>query len=237
MFVLAGAIGVVRTEIGRGDFSLFSFERVRKVSNSIENYLGNGSNALSQGTLSNGPGRMVVWPNLSATILTPENIPYRGFDSFPSEVAASFRVFALAGVSRQGVNDANLFNYPATLYGYTINNDTSVEWGVLADGWSRGGLWSAFLFGFVLTLFFVAAEYVLILRGRPTTTVLLLFGILVGSALIYPATVTLLYIVRQTGLDCALLILITFLVERLRPGVNDSFSPNILNHPSSRMTR
>lgn len=214
--VLAGAVGVVRSDIGRGDFSLFSPDRVEEMADSIWSYLTNPSSSTDQDTLINGPGRMVVWPNLSATILTPEYIPYRGFDSFLPEVSMTFKIAAFAGLSRQDMYDANLSSYPATLYGYMVNPDTSVEWGVLADGWSRGGISGVLAFGFVLTLFFTWAEYIFVSRQVHTTNAILVAGILFGSALTFSATSTLLYILRQTTFACGLILLVAFVIEKLR---------------------
>jgi hypothetical protein len=216
MFAISGALGTVRGEIGRGDFSIFNLGRIADTTNAIWNYFAYKTTLTDRDTLLNGPGRMVVWPNLAATMLTPESIPYRGFDDFPHEVLLSFRIFALGDFSRQDSYDATLFNYPAVLYGYTINTGTSVEWGVLADGWSRGGPWATILFGFVLTVFFIIAEYILQTRSIQMSTVLLIFGVLIVSALTYPATSSLLYILRQVVLDCGLILLLTFMVERWR---------------------
>ena len=218
MFAISAALGTVRGEIGRGDFSIFSLDRVAETTNAIRGRLAYKSNVIDQDILLNGPGRMVVWPNLEAAILTPETIPYRGFDDFAHEVLLSFKVFALADFSRQDTYDAGLFAYPATRYGYSVNTGTSVEWGVLADGWSRGGPWATMLFGFVLTMFFIIAEYILLTRSILTSKALLMIsGVLIATALMNPATVSLLYILRQVVLDCGLILMLTFIVERWRP--------------------
>ena len=218
MFAISAALGTVRGEIGRGDFSIFSLDRIAETTNAIWSRLAYKSNVIDQDILLNGPGRMVVWPNLEAAILTPETIPYRGFDDFAHEVLLSFKVFALADFSRQDTYDAGLFAYPATRYGYSVNTGTSVEWGVLADGWSRGGPWATMLFGFVLTMFFIIAEYILLTRSILTSKALLMIsGVLIATALMNPATVSLLYILRQVVLDCGLILMLTFIVERWRP--------------------
>ena len=217
IFAISGALGTVRNETGRGDFSIFSLDRVTKTRNAIGSRLAYKSDVIDQDILWNGPGRMVVWPNLEAAILTPESVPYRGFDDFAHEVLLSFKIFALADLSRQDTDDAGLFSYPATRYGYLVDASTSVEWGVLADGWSRGGPWATMLFGFVLTVFFIIAEYILLTRSIQTSKALLLSGVLIGSALMHPATASLLYILRKVVLDCGLILMLTFIVERCRP--------------------
>jgi hypothetical protein len=218
MFAISGALGAVRGEIGRGDFSIFSLDRISETRNAIWSRLAYKSNVIDQDILLNGPGRMIVWPNLDAAILTPETIPYRGFDDFAHEVLLSFQIFALADFSRQDTYDAGLFSYPATRYGYLVNTGTSVEWGVLADGWSRGGPWATMLFGFVLTVFFIIAEYILLTHSIQTSNALLIIsGVLIFNALIGPATVTLLWILRGVVLDCGLILMLTFIVERCRP--------------------
>jgi hypothetical protein len=218
IFAISGALGAVRGETGRGDFSIFSLDRTAETTNAIWSRLAHRSNLIDQDILLNGPGRMVVWPNLEAAILTPETIPYRGFDDFAHEVLLSFKIFAPADFSRQDSYDAGLFASPATRYGYAVNTSTSVEWGVLADGWSRGGPWATMLFGFVLTVFFIIAEYILLTRSiQRSKALLMISGFLIISALMNPATAGLLYILRQVVLDCVLILMLTFIVERWRP--------------------
>jgi hypothetical protein len=217
MIAISGALGTVREEIGRGDFSIFSLDRVAQTTDAVWRRLAYKSNVIDQDLVLNGLGRMVVWPNLEAAILTPESIPYRGFDDFAHEVLRSFRIFTLEDFSRQDTYDAGLFSYPATRYGYLVNTDTSVEWGVLADGWSRGGPWATMLFGFLLAVFFIIAEYILLTCSIQPSKALLLSGVLIGGALMYPATGSLLFIIRQVVLDCGLILMLTFVVDRCRP--------------------
>ena len=74
------------------------------------------------------------------------------------------------------------------------------------------------LFGFVLTVFFIIAEYILLTRSIQTSKALLMLsGVLIVSALMYPATASLLYILRKVVLDCGLILMLTFIVERCRP--------------------
>ncbi len=224
IFALSGAIGAVRGELGRGDFSIFSVERMVDTVNAVWDQMSAESDTGDQATLLNGPGRMVVWPNLSAAILTPENVPYRGFGSFFDETAITFKVSAVSGLSRQDMYDADLSSYPATLYGYMVNTETSVEWGLLADGWSRGGPWATLLFGFILSMVFITVEYVLLTRKSQSLSTLLVYGVLVISAVVYPATSTLLYVIRQTALDCGLIFLVTTVIALLQPRLSVVFA-------------
>ncbi len=235
IFALSGAIGVVRGELGRGDFGIFSAERMVDTANAVWDHLSAESDTSDQATLLNGPGRMVVWPNLSAAILTPENIPYRGFGSLLDEAAITFKVSAISGLSRQDMYDADLSSYPATLYGYMVDTETSVEWGLLADGWSRGGPWGTLLFGFVLSMVFITVEYGLLAHKSQSLRTLLVYSVLVISAVAYPATSTLLSVLRQTALDCGLMLLVTIVIAFLQPRLSVVFadSRNSVLSPSS----
>jgi hypothetical protein len=54
--------------------------------------------------------------------------------------------------------NAELGTLPARSYGFTVNEHTSVEFGVLADGWSRGGLLGAILLSLAFCLIVLLLE-------------------------------------------------------------------------------
>jgi hypothetical protein len=85
-FVLSGLVGVIRGEIGRGGIELLTADRIEtmieRASNLLDTAGGHGTDEVGL----NGIGRMVVWPNLTVPMMTPDPVPYRGLSTFPSEV-------------------------------------------------------------------------------------------------------------------------------------------------------
>jgi hypothetical protein len=122
---LAGALGVVRDELGRG-----------------------GLEMVESGHLSE------VFRQLSRELLPDDrqDVPYRGMTGLLDEAAQTFQVASFSGSTPDDLYEAGLWNAPARQYGFTVNAYTSVEFTLAADGWSRGGAVAALLFGFVAAL-------------------------------------------------------------------------------------
>lgn len=214
--MIGGAVGNVRDTLGRGSISLLSIQRAKDVSNGVWQILSADAQTAREVTSVSGIGRAVPWPTLAVTTQTPEFTPYRGFDGFGSEIVQSLQIYSLGSKSRADINDQGLFNFPATLYGYTVDSGTSVEWGVIADAWSRGGMVATFFFSFVLSVLSIGAEYVLRVKMKGRSASLLMFCILISAQMSF-STSPALYIVRQTVLDILLITVVSFAVERLGP--------------------
>ena len=160
LFVLSGAIGRGRGEIGRTGVSGLNTARAGAMARSITETLRDRTPGVSDDIGFHGLGRMVAWPNLAVTAMTPSPVPYRGFDSLPGEIAMSAQIAYLSGTSQDDFYRAGLSGGPAAAYGFRVDSGTSVEFGVLADGWSRSGPAAALLFSMALAIGLMAAEAV-----------------------------------------------------------------------------
>ena len=159
---LSGAVAIARDDIGRGTAETINVDRVRLMipifSTAVASTSVLRTDGSRSGVLQGALDRMFVWPNAAAAVMSPELKPYRQFDGFQDEIRAYSTVAYLAGLTPDDFFDANLGATPANDYGFSSNVQNGIEWGVLADGWSRAGPIGAVLFGVVLTIFLASAE-------------------------------------------------------------------------------
>ena len=99
-------------------------------------------------------GRMLISANPAAVYMTPDQVPYRYIEYIPEEIAS---IFSLAGdegreSSRTNRGNSGFGTGVATRYGFSVNANTSVEWPVFADGFSRFGYVGLFLYSFIFAL-------------------------------------------------------------------------------------
>jgi hypothetical protein len=106
-----------------------------------------------------GVSRMLAWANVVVPVMTPEMIPYRGIDGFLNEAEQTFKVAALSGLTADDLYDSGLHTAQARAYGFTVNSETSVEFGLAADAWSRGGVPVTLLFSVIATLGLMMGEW------------------------------------------------------------------------------
>lgn len=158
--LISGVVGQVRDTIGRGGLELFSTERIADVITLSSALLQEGGDdeALGEQLAFQGVARMFAWTNAVVPIASPRLLPYRGLNDIPQEIAGYAQISHLSGQSRQDMYDADLSTAPANLYGFTVDTGTSVEFGLVPDGWSRGGPPIVLLFGFIYTLFLIGLE-------------------------------------------------------------------------------
>jgi hypothetical protein len=176
----AAIIGEVRGVVGRGGLEVITENRVSDVIQESKSVLERaGANDVIQ---TQGLSRLVAWANPAVAAMTPHVIPYRGFDSLVSDITDSLDIAALSGKSSRDLLDRGLGNAPATLYGFTVNASTSVEFGIPADGWSRGGVWGAAFFCFIQTLALGILE-LLSLRAMRSDVGIFLFSIVAQLSL------------------------------------------------------
>jgi hypothetical protein len=154
----AGALGVVRDELGRGGLELATTDHIRDVFTELSREMTPGSQQNAEAINTQGLGRILAWTNVVVPIMTPETIPYRGLNGFFDEAVDSFHIASLSGLTADDLYDALLFNSPARLYGFTINSNTSVEFSLTADAWSRGGAPVALIFSFIAAFALMACE-------------------------------------------------------------------------------
>ncbi|MEW6731317.1 MAG: hypothetical protein AB1489_08260 [Acidobacteriota bacterium] len=176
IFLISGVVGTMRDQIGRGGLELFSIERATQVIESIPESLTSVPSTNNAEIAIQGLGRMLIWTNIVIPVMSPSLVPYREFTGIEEEIKLSLQISNLAGLSRDDLYDAGLSSAPANSYGFTVNSGNSVEFGLLADGWSRGGPFIALLFGLVATLLLATAEVLLrkLWEIMPAAAILLL---------------------------------------------------------------
>jgi hypothetical protein len=155
---LAGALGVVRDELGRGGLEMVEAGHVNEVFRELSRELMPGDQQDIEVLREHGVSRLLAWTNVVVPLMTPQTVPYRGLDGFLDEATQTFRVASVTGSTPDDLYDAGLWNAPARQYGFTVNANTSVEFTLAADGWSRGGALLALLFGFVAALALAVGE-------------------------------------------------------------------------------
>jgi len=158
MLEVAGAMGVVRGDTGRGGLELVQAEHVRDVLVQVSRQVRSGSQDDADAIRAQGVGRMLAWTNVVVPILTPDTVAYRGLGGLFDETAQMVRVAQFSGLNADDLFDADLYMAPARRYGFMVNSNTAVEFSVVADAWSRGGVPVAVAFCFVATLAMLAGE-------------------------------------------------------------------------------
>src|SRR6266540_1656616 len=115
-----------------------------------------------------GLERMIAWSNFAVPALTPEPVPYRGLSNLGAELLSIARIAGLEGEfslkGRDDLLEAGFVTAPAGMYGFTVNDETSVEFGLLPDAWSRAGPLACVVIGLIAGFCFIAIERWLILR-------------------------------------------------------------------------
>lgn len=211
-FFLVGILGILRDELGRDQTSNVStshaermFSVGREVSSSETDHLI---------IFREGISRMIAWPTFAPVALSPEFVPYRGFGTFLREAGNAVAIYAFAPNAVREYAELKMGTYAANDYGFVVNDLTSVEWGVMADGWSRAGWWSATLF--LLVAFFITFK----LEGWIATVQVLsapaklLFTAFLMSRTMRISSIPLLEFLRSTALYIVALVPLLFLLER-----------------------
>ena len=154
---LAGALGVVRDELGRGGLEMVETGHITDVFRLLsQELMGGGNDTLA--VKEHGVSRLLAWTNVVVPLMTPETVPYRGLDGFLDEATQTFRIASVSGLTPDDLYDAGLWNAPARQYGFTVNSYTAVEFTLAADGWSRGGIPIALLFSIIAALVMTICE-------------------------------------------------------------------------------
>lgn len=143
LLLLSGAVGITRDTVGRFGVDHLNFEAVAAISDGIVTALfaESGSEEFTRA----GIGRMITEANQAVFLLTPHVVPYKSFDGFMGEFVRTARVSHLTGGTRGDFLEEGLGTAPANEFGFMVNESTSVEFPMLADGWSRAGVSGAIL--------------------------------------------------------------------------------------------
>jgi hypothetical protein len=207
MLYISARISWIRSHMGRGGIELFTAERAVAVASDI---VAPASEAQTPDDLvaSDGIGRFVVWPNLAVVTFSPDVVPYRGFDDFFAEAEAYSTIGALSGQTAEDFAESNFGQMVAAKYGFMIDATTAVNFGMLADGWSRGGPLVAMAYGLSISLFLLLLEELARwFRTRSYLGYLLVLCTVVRSPFQIP-TDPIFYLARMTTLYVGLIVAI-----------------------------
>ncbi len=141
IFLLAAVIGQTRSQVGRMSVIAALEVGPTVVLQEAKRVIGGQGEAGTMGSVAavDGVARMVPWCNLSVPLMTPLTVPYRGVTGLWEEATVMFAISRFGGRNIAANENANN-------YGFLVNEATSVEFGVVADGWSRFGLLGAVVF-------------------------------------------------------------------------------------------
>ena len=188
---LTGIVGLIRQEIGRGDFDiLIKGGRIKQFSEAFSEasnkYFTEPSyrKTIYEETASRTRGGGA----LEAVVkLSPAEIPFRGTDNLKHEISSIFKIAALnTGFDKESIRRARgsvvqqkLGTAAANLYGFNVTERNSVEWPVSADGYSRAGLPGVFLYYLIAITWFIVITSILRRRVHNQLTLTVLFTVLV----------------------------------------------------------
>lgn len=210
LMVASGVIGIVRGRIGRGGVELVSAERARTVVDA-------SSSAIDQEqaweVADEAISRMVAWCNVAVPILSPMPVPFRGYESIGTELEQVATINRISGRSVDDLLASGLGTAPATNYGFTVNSQTSVEFSVLADGWSRDGAAGAFVFAMVAMLFFAVAETLVVSVRRSHAESGAMLTAVLSVSVLELGRLPLLACLRRAVLDISMAIALVAVVE------------------------
>jgi hypothetical protein len=159
LLVLSGYIGSLRDVTGRKDISMVLEDG--SILEGEDDLFSNAGMIEEDSFIFRGLRRIMSWPPAVVSAMTPDPIPCRGFRDMPIEFqdAFSLRIFQLAAAGgRRGELESywgKIFLLP---YGFAVSESSSVEFGILSDGYTRGGWWAAFVYGIIATIILFALE-------------------------------------------------------------------------------
>lgn len=213
LIAFAGAAGVVRDRLGRGGLELVTIDHILDVLHELSSELTLGNQQDKEEVTGQGVGRLLAWSNVVVPLMTPETIPYRGFDGFLEEAAQTFRIARISGLTADDFQDLGLGNAQARVYGFTVNSNTAVEFTLAADGWSRGGGLVALLFFVIISLALTFGELCAYRLRRYGTGVATILALPLARAAffdtnIFPLLATLRGVVIFTLVVAALVVII-----------------------------
>jgi hypothetical protein len=214
VFIISGVIGVVRDQIGRGGLEILSSDRISQVFYAVTDSFTNPS---GENATLNGLRRMVIWSNLVVPVMSPAMVDYRGFENLGNELALSAQIASVSGLSRDELYQAGLASAPANDYGFNVNSGNSVEFGILADGWSRGGPAMALLFAILVATILIGFESLLRNWGGIDAAVLVLFYAVLVKSGIDVCSLPLLSLLRALTLNIGLIMIVVGLVYLVKP--------------------
>jgi len=231
--LISAAVGSVRSELGRGGIELVNLDRAAEMVSAIRTQVTSNSGR-ENWVATEGISRMIVWSNVIVPSLSPDTVPYRGFDSFFAELAQSSKIARVAGLTRDDYLSAGLGSAPAVAYGFAVDQATSVEFGVVADAWSRAGLAALPIFCLCTVLVLVIVETAAwrMTSSRPAASFILLL-LCAQTAFLEVTTAPLLAILRALILRSVTIGCVIFLVDPVLRLQQAKSGPPLQRGPSS----
>ena len=132
-----GMMELVRGEVGYIKTSDISLDTIANVQNALkEKRPGQVDEYDSLPTWIRTSWRLVTWPTyVVAAAAAP---PYRGYGDLGTQIVSSANIVTFTGQADEN-SEEELFNIRARDYGFRVNEGTSVEFGLVAESWDRGG--------------------------------------------------------------------------------------------------
>jgi len=218
LLMFAGIIGIARDRLGRGGLAVVTWSRAADIAEiGYDAILRGGSERGTESPYVRGLERMVAWSNIAVPLLSPNPIPYRGLSGLSSEIGAMIRISALEGdYSLKGRDElvaAGFFTAPANQYGFVVNDETSVEFGLLPDAWSRGGPVACIVVGFLVAVVVIGVEGWILLRMRSQWDSSILLFCAATKCIVDGYSAPLQFVLRRVCLDLLFVALVTSLTR------------------------
>lgn len=153
-----GMIEVIRTDVGRLEVSKLSLSTVTQVVSELGSKKGNARDAYEEiPAVVRTNIRGLNWPNFVVAAVAGRSGSYRGYADLPEQLWASMNVVSLTGQMSEYYNEG-LWNLRAADYGFLVTTETSVEFGILAESWDRGGPLGTFAYALVAMILLALTE-------------------------------------------------------------------------------
>ena len=187
---------------------------------------------------------MIMWSNFVALDFSPERVPFRGFGDFGTE----FRFMNQSTLFRDADDyldeslDREFGLGSARIYGFSVSVGGTVPFPLLADGWSRGGVWGVVLFAGILCALWGALERIIrqVFRDQPHFALALLVILLSSSydkMSVYGFAYNLRYLLIQAILWGGVFFLAARAFPKRTIAIEKAETPRLPPPPSQRIER
>jgi hypothetical protein len=159
MFYVFGMIEVVRNDVGRLKVSELSSTTIKEVATGLRGERQKEGDSYEElPSMARAVIRAVNWPNLVVAATAGRGSGrYSGFADLADQLRASLNIVAVTG-KMDDYYVAGLYNLRASEYGFHVEEGTSVEFGLLAESWDRGGPVAAFIYSLIAIVMLGALE-------------------------------------------------------------------------------
>jgi hypothetical protein len=214
---ILGAVGGVRDEIGRVSTADITENRIRLF---LTEFSKDNDATKKDQSFVHGIYRLINWANPAVIYLTPERVGYRYFGSVPKELLAILDISIISGKSPREKRKEDIRNKLGTAaandYGFKVTETNSVEFGVIADSWSRAGVWGLVIVVFIMISTFLWVETLIIgtRKNNIAFSIVTQFYFLSVVFSEFPS-VPVTYFVRDNVLNFSFIFVLTAITSRL----------------------